>query len=101
MEGAFDAGYDPALELATHAKRKAEEHTAKAKSSLEELDSDLSEPWTEHLRRKEQDIIDQIVRGAETGHYYVLLGAKVGHTLFMIANSIDMALGNWQDYYDL
>lgn len=34
-------------------------------------------PWTQHLRRKEQDAVDQIVHGAETGHYFMLLGPKV------------------------
>ena len=34
-------------------------------------------PWTQHLRRKEQDLVDSIVHGAETGHYYMFLGPKV------------------------
>ena len=33
--------------------------------------------WTEHLRRKEQDFIDRIIHGAETGHYFMILGCKV------------------------
>ncbi|KAK7033861.1 hypothetical protein R3P38DRAFT_3264531 [Favolaschia claudopus] len=37
---------------------------------------DLEGPWTEHLRRKEQDAIDEIVQGRELGHYFVLLGPK-------------------------
>jgi len=28
------------------------------------------------LRRKEQDLIDKIIAGQKTGHYYVLLGSK-------------------------
>lgn len=69
IETAFAAGYDPALELATLGKK----HGA---SIPEELDWDVDEPWTQHLRRKEQDLVDRIVHGAETGHYFMLLGPK-------------------------
>lgn len=79
MEAAFEAGYDPALELASHAKKAAGDK--QVQSSVENLESDIAESWTHHLRRKEQDIIDQIIAGAETGHYYVLLGAKVSPAL--------------------
>lgn len=58
IEVAFQAGYDPALELATF----------KDKDGPEEV---------EHLRRREQDLIDKIVSGKAHGHYYVLLGPKV------------------------
>lgn len=78
MEDAFSAGYDPALELATHPAKV--EHRAEQERQDRadlELDIDDSEPWTQHLRRKEQDAIDLIVGGREVGHYYVLLGAKV------------------------
>jgi hypothetical protein len=71
IEEAFAAGYDPALELATHQIRKA---TAEGLGS--EFDFDIA-PWTENLRRKEQDWIDRIVQGAESGHYFMLLGPKV------------------------
>lgn len=30
----------------------------------------------EHLRRKEQDRIDAIIRGQDVGHYFLLLGPK-------------------------
>jgi len=78
MEDAFSAGYDPALELASHSAktRHREEQKQQERPDLE-LEIEDSEPWTEHLRRKEQDVIDLIVRGEEAGHYYVLLGAKV------------------------
>lgn len=75
MEEAFEAGYDPALELATHLKRKITKEEEAVLHDL--LETDISGPWTQHLRRKEQDIVDQIVHGAETGHYYMFLGAKV------------------------
>lgn len=80
MEDAFGAGYDPALELATHSakarRRKEQEQQERERPDLE-LEIQDAEPWTEHLRRKEQDVIDLIVKGEEAGHYYVLLGAKV------------------------
>lgn len=80
MEDAFEAGYDPALELATHSA-KAFHRVKQSQQERERPDLELeiqdSEPWTEHLRRKEQDVIDLIVKGEEVGHYYVLLGAKV------------------------
>lgn len=44
---------------------------------LDELEYETDGPWTQHLRRKEQDWIDRIVQGHEPGHYFVLLGPKV------------------------
>ena len=78
MEEAFEAGYDPALELANHAvkARNWVEEKGQQRANLE-LEMGDPEPWTNHLRRKEQDFIDLIVKGEEFGHYYVLLGAKV------------------------
>ncbi|KAI0079276.1 hypothetical protein K474DRAFT_1673490 [Panus rudis PR-1116 ss-1] len=69
IELAFAAGYDPALELASHGKMRDP-------SVPEELDWDMDGPWTQHLRRKEQDIVDRIIHGAETGHYFLILGPK-------------------------
>ncbi|KAH7102268.1 hypothetical protein BKA62DRAFT_769970 [Auriculariales sp. MPI-PUGE-AT-0066] len=57
IEEAFAAGSDPALELAKFGAKKG---------TLE----------IEHLRRKEQDLLDSIIAGKKTGHYYVLLGSK-------------------------
>lgn len=37
----------------------------------------LAGPWTQHLRREEQDDIDRIVRGDEVGQYFIILGPKV------------------------
>lgn len=80
MAEAFDAGYDPALELATHATTQID-----ISDDLNELafDTNGTKPksWTGHLRRREQDRIDQIVHGIEKGHYFVLLGPKVKHAL--------------------
>ncbi|RXW23201.1 hypothetical protein EST38_g2618 [Candolleomyces aberdarensis] len=68
IELAFEAGYDPALELAQF-------HTSK-KAASEDSEFEGDEPWTEHLRRKEQDTIDHIIRGEEPGHYFMFLGPK-------------------------
>jgi len=72
MEQAFAPGYDPALEI--------------ARASDEEKGSDVgySEDWaavpsdrSQHLRRKEQDLVDCIISGTEVGRYYLLIGSKV------------------------
>lgn len=55
MEKAFEAGYDPALEVARHGEDDAEEH----------------------LRRDEQDYVDRIIAGEDKGHYFLFLGPKV------------------------
>ncbi|KAF8806546.1 hypothetical protein BYT27DRAFT_7233914 [Phlegmacium glaucopus] len=72
MEDAFAAGYDPALELAkVHTPRGSD-------SDGEDIDASFGNqgPWIENLRRKEQDTIDHIVHGEESGHYFTLLGPK-------------------------
>lgn len=79
MEHAFAAGYDPALELATLSATQAD-----ISDDLNELAFDMNgnkqKTWSGHLRRREQDRIDQIVHGIEKGHYFVLLGPKAGRT---------------------
>ncbi|KAI0343706.1 hypothetical protein BDW22DRAFT_1328723 [Trametopsis cervina] len=68
IELAFTAGYDPALELATRAKKH---------EKVEDNNSwDIDIPWTEHLRRNDQDKMDAIVNGQEIGHYFLLIGPK-------------------------
>ncbi|KAI9062365.1 hypothetical protein FKP32DRAFT_1593521 [Trametes sanguinea] len=74
IEQAFSAGYDPALELAKNAVKKPAD--AAEPSANEELEWDLEGPWTQHLRREEQDLIDRIIQGKEIGHYFILLGPK-------------------------
>ena len=64
MEKAFDPGYDPALEIASHAKRQGHNYSA-------------DDPDGEHLRRQEQDFVDRIISGEEKGRYYMFLGPKV------------------------
>ncbi|KZT05366.1 uncharacterized protein LAESUDRAFT_727003 [Laetiporus sulphureus 93-53] len=63
IEKAFSAGYDPALELAV--RHKAEDNGASGQT-----------PGPEHLRRKEQDLIDRVIKGEEIGQYFLLLGPK-------------------------
>ncbi|KAJ7039044.1 hypothetical protein C8F04DRAFT_1086923 [Mycena alexandri] len=75
IENAFAAGYDPALELATYQNKPPKSQQQK-EDSVADLEFDEDGPWTEHLRRKEQDWIDAIVKGEEPGHYFVLLGPK-------------------------
>ncbi|KAI8973966.1 hypothetical protein BD414DRAFT_498702 [Trametes punicea] len=74
IEKAFAAGYDPALELAQSAVKKPAESSDP--SSTERLDWEVDAPWTQHLRRQEQDLIERIIRGQEVGHYFILLGPK-------------------------
>ncbi|KAF8161282.1 hypothetical protein B0H34DRAFT_700244 [Crassisporium funariophilum] len=84
IENAFAAGYDPALEL-------AKSHTPKkpcTDADAQDPPFDGEEPWTENLRRKEQDIIDHIVHGEESGHYFVLLGPKGSGKGTMIFDSM-------------
>ncbi|KIJ65921.1 hypothetical protein HYDPIDRAFT_27136 [Hydnomerulius pinastri MD-312] len=71
IEQAFAAGYDPALDLANNGEE--------LKSASKGLDGDGDDgPWTEHLRRQEQDWIDDIIKGRTRGHYYFLIGPKGG-----------------------
>jgi hypothetical protein len=67
IEQAFQGGYDPALELAVHGKKSLENRNR----------TDAIDGIDEHLRRKEQDIVDRIIHGAEVGHYFMILGCKV------------------------
>ena len=77
MEDSFSAGYDPTLEIASHSSKVQYQGGQDEEEPGLGLRIGDSEPWTRSLRRKEQDAIDRIVRGEESGHYYVLLGAKV------------------------
>lgn len=74
IEQAFQGGYDPALELAKqggHPSGKG--HTTDATDEVDFGNGTLAV----HLRRMEQDILDRIIHGDETGHYYMVLGCKV------------------------
>ncbi|TFY65435.1 hypothetical protein EVJ58_g1978 [Rhodofomes roseus] len=63
IELAFARGYDPALELASNPRKQ---HEAR----------DEYVPWAQHVRRREQTLLDRIIKGAEVGQYYLLLGPK-------------------------
>ncbi|KAL5483176.1 hypothetical protein ACEPAI_8405 [Sanghuangporus weigelae] len=75
MEKAFDPGYDPALEIASHAKSVGH--------SVSEGDGD-----GEHLRRQEQDLVDRIISGQSKGHYYIFLGPKGAGKTTMIYDAM-------------
>jgi hypothetical protein len=69
-----------------HAKTSTENQ--QMTDAVDEVDVGDSS-WTKHLRRKEQDTLDRIVHGAETGHYYMILGSKVSlrlRSLALLAN---------------
>ncbi|KAF8526051.1 hypothetical protein BU17DRAFT_74394 [Hysterangium stoloniferum] len=85
MEDAFAAGYDPALELARRSLIKPTQSAAEASGDKEWIPSGS----TEHLRRKEQDRIDDIIRGKDTGRYYILLGCKGVGKGTMIFDAMD------------
>ncbi|KAH9919416.1 uncharacterized protein B0H18DRAFT_957550 [Fomitopsis serialis] len=63
IELAFARGYDPALELASNPRQQ---HDA----------GDDYVHWMKHVRRREQSSLDRIIKGAEAGQYYLLLGPK-------------------------
>jgi len=67
IEDAFAPGYDPALELATHASPVP---------SMEPDPHSDDELWTQHLCRREQEIINRIVHGKEHSHYWLFLGQR-------------------------
>lgn len=90
MELAFTAGYDPALELATHPLKGEMRIPAQdpKPSTVEEDDLQIDPGWTEHLRRKEQDLVDRIIHGKEAGHYFVLMGPKGSGKTSMIFDAM-------------
>jgi hypothetical protein len=64
----FKGGYDPILELDKAAGKR---HTVQ-----DHLDPGAEDDEHEdaHLRRREQSLIDDIIAGRESSHYYLLLG---------------------------
>lgn len=60
-----------------HAKTLENRLTTDA-TEVDELDAEnLDGCGTEHLRQKEQDFVERIIHGAESGHYFMILGCKV------------------------
>lgn len=67
-----------------------------------DLEDISSWPWTQHLRRDEQNLIDRIIQGKEVGRYFVLLGPKVRalspfYALLSIAHYCICSLGYGED----
>ncbi|KAI0036151.1 hypothetical protein K488DRAFT_76181 [Vararia minispora EC-137] len=85
IEQAFEGGYDPALELVVHSKLQGTDR--QLPEAIDELDIEEG-PWTEHLRRREQDILDKIIHGIETGHYFMLLGSKGAGKTTMVLDAM-------------
>jgi len=75
MEGAFAAGYDPALEVGKLHHRKHSKHHAESvfEHEMQEGEDELPHP---EFVRKEQELVDAIVRGENVGNYWILMGAK-------------------------
>ncbi|KAI6007712.1 hypothetical protein F5J12DRAFT_830233 [Pisolithus orientalis] len=76
IEKAFDGGYDPVLALADFEK----ETSSKSPTDENQL--------MEHLRRKEQDCVDDIIKGNTRGHYYFLIGPKGGGKSTLILDAM-------------
>ncbi|CCM06409.1 uncharacterized protein FIBRA_08670 [Fibroporia radiculosa] len=68
IELAFARGYDPALEVASSAK-------AQNNSDKDERGA-ANSIHMQHMRRQEQDLVDNIIGGREAGQYFMLLGCK-------------------------
>ncbi|KAF8583825.1 hypothetical protein K439DRAFT_1634041 [Ramaria rubella] len=88
MEKAFAGGYDPALELAKRAGTTKTIVSDVGTDGQEEW-ANLPNDWDTHLRRKEQDLVDRIVSGKETGRYYVFIGCKGAGKGTMIFDAMD------------
>ncbi|KAL4071306.1 hypothetical protein V8B97DRAFT_1871348 [Scleroderma yunnanense] len=77
IEKAFDGGYDPALELANFGEELG----------LSQNPDEDEQPM-ERLRRKEQNLIDEIIKGNTKGHYYFLIGPKGGGKSTMMLDAM-------------
>ena len=85
MMKAFEAGYDPVLELGKFHQRKQKaalpeldpsDPAGGATSRDDESDDDDEEEIPTHILRQEQALVDKIVRGEETGSYWLIIGSK-------------------------
>lgn len=69
---AFEAGYDPVLELdSTSNVQQEEERRSKAEDELEYFPHEDA-----HLRRSQQALVDRIVDGVDQGHYWLVMGRQ-------------------------
>ncbi|KAL7413580.1 hypothetical protein BDY24DRAFT_406961 [Mrakia frigida] len=79
MSKAFEAGYDPALDLSNASRRR----------QLHSVGTALSEEGEDvHLVRDEQAAVDRIIRGEEQGNYYLIIGSKGTGKSTMILDSM-------------
>lgn len=69
---AFQPGYDPALEVASHAYSRPHNK----KRSPEGTDGEADDQPSKHIDRPGKKKIKSIINGEEVGHYYVILGPK-------------------------
>lgn len=101
-EPSFAPGYDPALELAQRSYEQKSALTDVGTNGQEEW-ADLPNDGTKCLRRKEQDLVDRIVKGTESGRYYIFIGCKVNcnPSRIRIALLTRGWVGCRQDYYDI
>ncbi|QRV98144.1 hypothetical protein RhiJN_26163 [Ceratobasidium sp. AG-Ba] len=80
IEQAFEAGYDPVLALADHPRRQ--------RGGVDE-DGERNYPQsTQHMQRKEQELVDSIMKGEEAGHYFLYLGPKGSGKATMIVDGM-------------
>ncbi|KAJ9107479.1 hypothetical protein QFC21_000932 [Naganishia friedmannii] len=84
MMHAFDAGYDPVLELGKYHQKKRKtpfpeldpnDPAGGATSSEDGSDRDEEDIPT-HILRKEHSVVDSIVKGEATGAYWLIIGSK-------------------------
>lgn len=78
MEGAFAAGYDPALEVGKLHHKKHPHHPGSLfEHEMQETDpSDPHDHPHTNIVRKEQQTVDGIVKGENVGNYWILMGPK-------------------------
>ena len=74
MAEAFEAGFDPALQLADHGAQLGGQNDHS--THMAHVD------WASDIQRDEQQVIDDIIHGVDHGHYILLMGSKVcGHAI--------------------
>lgn len=83
IEQAFSAGYDPALELANRARPSPTAVGSRTTGQLQADDDENALGADGTLRRADQDMLDRIVHGEESGRYFMLLGPKVRRLPFL------------------
>lgn len=86
MQAAFSAGYDPALDLGHNARKRRQNQDG------EEGEGSM------HLVRDEQKVVDAILRGEESGKYWLLMGSKgTGKGTMSVASWLSLPIIGWAD----